>query len=270
MDIPRSLLQHTKYMTRWLRIAHRGASGYAPENTLASFRRALEMGTDVIEMDAHLTRDGKVVIIHEKTLDRTTNMRGVVAEMSFEEVRQADAGIKRGEQYRGERVPSLSEALEVIPKSVAVWVEIKALPTAVPVVEVVQEMGRTDQITAISFHAEALRTARARVPHIQSLLIFSKAIVKSDPVANGKAMLTAAQAVGTSQLSIECALATPETVAEIHRLGGTVYTWTADKPERIQAMIRAGVDGITCNYPDRLNAAMRRSGATLREANTQW
>lgn len=256
MDLPQSLLEHTKTMPRWLRIAHRGASGYVPENTLASFRRAIEMGTDAIEMDAHLTRDGKVVIIHDKTLARTTTLPGVVAEMSCDEVRQADAGVRRGDQYRGERVPLLSEALEVIPRNVAVWVEIKALPAAGPVVEVVQDMGRMDQVTAISFQAEALQMARARVPHIQLLLIFGKALIKSDAVANARAMFKAAQAVGTSQLSIECTLVTPETVAEIHRLSGIVHAWTPDEPERIQAMIRAGVDGITSNYPDRLNAAL--------------
>ena len=182
-------------------------------------------------------------------------MNGVVADLTFDVVRRADAGIKWGEQFRGERVPSLSEALEAIPKNIAVWVEIKALAAAVPVVETIEEMGRTGQVTAISFQPEAIREAKARTPKVQTLLIFGDPVVADDPVANGREMLKAAQAVGTSQMSIEHHMATPETVAEIHRLGGIVHVWTPDEPEEIQAVIRAGVDGITCNYPDRLNQA---------------
>ena len=154
-------------MADWLRIAHRGASGHAPENTLAAFRKAVEMGVDGIEMDIHLSADDEVVVIHDSTLDRTTDAEGQVAGLSLAEIREADAG-------DGERVPTLGEALDAIPLDVLAFVEIKAAAATPHAVRIVQEMDRLDQVVVISFDSDALRTLRqldSRIPMGLLLLI---------------------------------------------------------------------------------------------------
>ena len=109
-------------------IAHRGASGDAPENTLAAFRLAWEQEADGIEMDLHLSRDGKIVVFHDKTLRRTAGVRGRVCDKTWDELRCLDVGLWKDPRWRGERIPLLEEALEVVPLGKSVWLELKGGP----------------------------------------------------------------------------------------------------------------------------------------------
>ena len=244
-------------MADWLRIAHRGASAHAPENTVAAFKRAVEMGTDVIEMDVHLSRDGKVTVIHDSYLDRTTDLSGAVSGLTLAEIKKADAGARFSEEFTGERVPSLAEALEAIPKSTRVWVEIKILEATRMVLQTIDEMEREDQISVISFGVDVLRMVRGRNPKLKTVLIFGKPVVKGNPVGNAREMVKRAKSVGSSCLSLEQKLVTKDVMSEIHALGAEAACWTANTPDEIKTAVKAGVDGITSNDLENLNKAYR-------------
>ncbi len=236
-------------MADWLRIAHRGASGHAPENTLAAFRKAAEIGVDGIEMDIRLSADGEVIVLHDAALNRTTDTSGQVSELSLAEIRQADAG-------DGERVPTFAEALEEIPPDILAFVEIKAIEATERAVRIVQEMDRLDQVVIISFNAEALRLLRSldsRMP--MGLLLGGAAATYREASSVGLDLLHRAQATGTSTVSANWQLLTPEGVGDIRRRGGSVWTWTVNDVDDIRRVADMGVQAITSDYPDRLNEA---------------
>ncbi len=234
-------------MSGWLRIAHRGASGHAPENTLASFQKALEIGVDGVEMDARLTADGHAVVMHDGTLDRTTDMKGRVDELTLAQIQQADAG-------GGERVPTLQEALSILPSGVLAVVEIKAVAAAGPSARILSDLGKSAEALAISFLPDALPAVRAVNAGIQTGLIVGQRLAEGD-AENGLAMLEAARALGTSAVSCNWRVALPEAVEAIHDAGGTIGVWTPNDPRHIRQAIQAGVDAVTSDYPDRLNDA---------------
>ena len=107
-------------------VAHRGASGLAPENTLAAFRKALEVGADAFELDVRLTRDGRAVVMHDRRVDRTTTGRGLVGTHTLEELKSLDAGSWYGAEFAGEEVPTLEEVFDTFPQELPIYVELKA------------------------------------------------------------------------------------------------------------------------------------------------
>ena len=232
-------------MRRWLRIGHRGAPGHAPENTLASFQKALQIGVDGVEMDARMTADGQIAVIHDDTLDRTTDMTGQVRQLTMAQIRKADAG-------GGERVPTLQEALETIPDGILAVIEIKTLDAAAPSARLAQEIGKSGETLLISFLPEALPAARAAVPKLQTALIVGRRIADGE-TENGRAMLQAARSAGTDSVSCNWRIASPEAVQAVHEAGGTIGVWTPNDPRHIRQAIQAGVDAVTSDYPDRLN-----------------
>ena len=146
-------------------IAHRGASLEAPENTLAAFRRAMELGADLIELDVHQTSDGHVVVIHDETVDRTTDGSGAVRAMTLRELRRLDAGSWMGPHFAGERVPTLLEVLELTRGQIGLAIEIKAGSRRYPgieaaVVHLLQTTGRLDDVILISGDCRAIREVR--------------------------------------------------------------------------------------------------------------
>lgn len=152
-------------------IAHRGAMLEAPENTLAAFRRAIELGADLIELDVHQTADGHVVVIHDETVDRTTDGSGIVLAMSLQELRCLDAGSWTGPQFAGERVPTLLEVLELTRGQVGLVIEIKAGSTRHPgieaaIVQLLQATGRVDDVVLISADDEAIKEVRRLDNHL--------------------------------------------------------------------------------------------------------
>ena len=152
-------------------IAHRGASGLAPENTLAAFHKALEVGADAIELDVRLTEDGRVAVIHDRRLDRTTTGNGPVGTCTLTELKSLDAGSWYGPEYKGERVPTLEEVFEALPGDFPIYVEMKARgpgarPLAVRVAEIVRRYERWDSTMAASFNPVATIIIRAIEPRI--------------------------------------------------------------------------------------------------------
>jgi glycerophosphoryl diester phosphodiesterase len=220
---------------RFFVVAHRGASGYEPENTLRAVRRALEMGVDAVEVDVRLSRDGVPVVIHDETVDRTTNGRGLVRSMSVEELRRLDAG-------KGERIPLLSEVLEEVKGRCALFAELKEVDAAEPALKLVEAAGMLDSVLFISFEQEALAAVKRLAPRSHVGLIYAK---PSDGIV-------AAKHLGCEFVLPHYRLATEKAVAFAHRMGLLVVAWTVDDAETAAELKRRGVDGIASNYPDRI------------------
>lgn len=234
----------------WI-IAHRGASGHAPENTLAAFERAVELGAGFIETDLHLTRDARFVAIHDATLERTTSGRGAVQDHTLAELRQFDAGRWFDRQYAGQRIPSLEEILEFSRKHDAVfYFEIKykaAWGMHHALAAALQSPGNAARSIVISFDAPTLLSLRKLDASVMmGLLVQEEA---PDPV---KVALDA----GARQICPRWDMLTRKLVDRAHRADLHVVTWTVNAAEDMRAAIAAGVDGIMTDFPDRLRATI--------------
>ncbi len=237
-------------------VAHRGASGHAPENTLAAFRRAVELGAAFIETDLQISRDAHIVIIHDDRLDRTTTGRGPVREHTLAELRELDAGSWYDPRFAGERIPTLEEVLEFSRQSdVVFYLEIKpGAPWGVEqaVVGGLRSAGETTRAVVLSFDAATLATVRRLEPTLMTGYLYDR----RQPDAVQRAL-----ELGARQLAPRGDLVTPELVAEARRSDLQVVTWTINRPEHMRALAAAGVDGIMTDYPDRLIAVLRESGS---------
>lgn len=227
--------------------AHRGASGYAPENTMAAFELAVSQGSRGIETDVHLTADGKLVIAHDHILGRTIKGQGAIKEMTLEELKRLDCGSWFGPEFAGERVPELKDLLALVSKTdISLNIEIKMGAPYYPGLEqqLAEELSRWDldgRIIISSFNhyslllMEKLRPALDRGFLTASFLIDSWEYVKAH---RGQAIHPHYSCVS------------PEMVASCHGEGIRVNTYTVNGEEEGRAMLAAGVDSIITNYPD--------------------
>lgn len=233
-------------------VGHRGASGYAPENTLAAFRRAVELGATFIETDLQLSRDAHFIAIHDATLDRTTTGRGLVQALTLAELRELDAGSWFAPEFAGERIPALEEILAFARDSdVALYLELKpggAWGSAHALVGALRGAREAARVVILSFDPDTLAGTRQLEPTLMTGFLFDQ----PHPDAVERALR-----VGARQLAPRGDLVTPELVAEAHRADLQVVAWTANDPAHMRALIAAGVDGIMSDYPDRLVAALR-------------
>jgi glycerophosphoryl diester phosphodiesterase len=250
-------------------IAHRGASGYAPETTLAAYRLALQMGVDGIEMDVHPLRDGTIVAIHDPDVKRTTNGRGRIAELALQELKALDAGSWFNKKYPGKarsgfaglRVPTLQEIIELAKESsVEFYIEIKDPERYSPDLEsTLLAIVRGNQIEKrtrfISFSAQSIAKIKYLDPAIQTGLLISDR--SKDPVRF-------ALRVNADELAIRHTLATQAIVDTAHKNGLSVSVWTVNSQAHMQRIIRLGVDCIITNYPDRLIRYLAREAASPR------
>jgi len=232
-------------------IAHRGASGHAPENTFAAFERAVQLGATFIETDLQLTRDAQFVAIHDAFVDRTTNGHGAVHEHSLAELRKLDAGKWFDREFMDQQIPTLEEILEFArEQDVVFYLEIKYSSAWGMHQTLVGELGKPENAArtiVISFDAATLDSLRRLEPAIMTGLLVEGA--KSDPV---KAALDA----GARQLCPHIGLLTPDLVERAHRADLQLVTWTVNDADQMRAAMDAGVDGIITDLPDRLRAVV--------------
>jgi glycerophosphoryl diester phosphodiesterase len=236
-----------------LAIAHRGASGYAPENTLAAFRRAIALGVSFIETDLHLTRDAHFVALHDETVDRTTNGQGPIQNMTLAEARRLDAGSWFGSEYMGERVPTLIEILEFARKNdVVFYLELK--PNGFwggehALIGALREAGQIARVVVISFDPGILEGLRKLEPTLMTGLLFDNQV---DDV-----FLKTIE-IGARQIAVRGNLVTPNFLREARKRDLQVVCWTINNPAHMRLLVAAGVDGIISDYPDRLLAAVKK------------
>lgn len=243
-----SILQMRERLGRPLVMGHRGAMGHAPENTMRSFKLAAEMQCDAVELDVHLTSDGHLVVIHDDTLDRTTNGSGPVEALTLEQVKALDAGSHFHSDFAGERVPTLEEVLvwgaEV---GMPVVIEVKPTRQIEQVIEaldaLVTRLDAGENVAFISFDHHIPLGIKKRQRHWMTGALYVARVV--DPVG----LAGAAQANG---LLPHFMYLTPDLVAQAHAERLWVGTWCPNNEGELQHAIAMGADMIGTNYPDRL------------------
>jgi len=225
-------------------IAHRGASGTCPENTLAAFRRAAELGAHMIELDVQLTRDHEVVVMHDWTLDRTTDGTGVVGAVTFADVRSLDAGAWFDARFRGERVPSLAEVLATV--ALPVNVELKPVGDDGLVeraLAVVEAAGAGARVVFSSFDASSLVRLRGRAAGARLGVLWEDA-----PIAEAVRL---AERVGARTLHVRKDAIAEPVVDKARAAGLGVFGWTVNDPGESRRLEAAGVEGIFTDFPER-------------------
>jgi glycerophosphoryl diester phosphodiesterase len=237
-------------------IAHRGASGHAPENTMAAFRRAVELGARFIETDLQITRDARVIAIHDLTLDRTTNGNGQVHVLTLEQIRALDAGAWFGDggPYAGERVPTLEEILVFAKEhDVIFYLEIKsgsAWGIEHAVVAALREQNASARVVILSFDPGSIESVR----QLDSTMMTG--FLCEHPSAD---LVERTVRVGARQLIARGDLLTAAVVEKAHQAGLQVVGWTINEPEQMRRLIAAGVDGIITDFPERLLSVLQET-----------
>jgi glycerophosphoryl diester phosphodiesterase len=250
---------------------HRGAAGIAPENTMASFRQALADGAEYLELDVHATHDGVVVVIHDSTLERTTNGAGMVRDLTFAELERLDAGFRfvhdGSYPFRGQgvRVPALEELLEELP-DVSLNIEIKqAEPALEPaVVALLERKGALERTLLAAEDDRIMRRIRAHAPGVATSASFGEV---RDFFERCFADRFAGYAPEARALQIperfgDIDLVGAQTLAAARRFGLEMHVWTVNEESAIDRLLRLGVDGVMSDFPSRLVAVARRSLAT--------
>ncbi len=241
--------------TRPMVIAHRGYSGVYPENTLIALREAVKLNVDGVEVDARVTKDGAVVLMHDETVNRTTNGCGRVDELTLEEIKSLDAGLWKGEEFKGEIVPTLSEALEQLPEDMVMYVEIKPSNAARHVVSAIEGSGAIGRVVICSFHASALKEVSELCPNLPCVLI-TGACGNMDEF---KQLTDVALRCGANGLSIHYGSIRAEFVRYAHQRSMGVVAWTVNDFETLSAMLEIGVDAIATDYPEMVLKAIEGS-----------
>jgi glycerophosphoryl diester phosphodiesterase len=228
--------------------AHRGASAHAPENTLAAFELALAQNADAIELDAKLSADGRAVVIHDPTVDRTTDGHGRVNDLSFTELRSLDAGSFFSEKYRGEKIPSLDEVFEVVGRRTFINVELTNYYSprdqlVETVCMLVKKFKMQKRVLFSSFFPSNLSKARAYLPEVpRGLLAFNGwlgAWARSFGFDFGRY-----QALHPNLNDV-----TSQQVQRVHRLQRRIHVWTVNASEDMRRLFQWGVDGIFTDDP---------------------
>jgi glycerophosphoryl diester phosphodiesterase len=231
-------------------IAHRGASSYAPENTLAAFDLALQMGVRHIELDVDFTSDGHIVVIHDDTVDRTTNGSGPVTSHTLAALREFDAGSWFGAKFAGERIPTFDEVLARYKGRVHIHTEIKGHSSYLSqrTADLIRQHDMEEQVTITSFQNMRLEEMRAYAPELPTGWLV---------VEVSDAMITQARGMGLTQLCPRANTVTPELVRRLHAEGFVARAWGVTTEELMQQVVQAGADGMTVNFPDKLIAYLQ-------------
>jgi glycerophosphoryl diester phosphodiesterase len=235
-----------------IRVAHRGASAQFPENTLLAFRKAIEQGVDALEIDIHCTADDELMVMHDPTLERTTNGHGNICDHRLQEIRQLEAG-------QGEKVPLLTEVIQLAREAqIRLCVEIKGV-TEAEELKIAEAIMRTleasdflSQVIVTSFSPKALLRAKAIHPEVSTMLDPSP----QDGSLTPRQVCAQTLAAGANCLSYDFRFLTPAIVRECQLTGLALWPWDPDEPHDIRQVLTLGVHGIMTNRPDILNKVL--------------
>jgi len=227
-----------------LNIAHRGASGRFPENTLKAFGAAIDAGAQMCELDVQLTSDGALVVIHDDTVDRTTDGRGPVRAMTLYELKRLDAGIRHGRDFRGERIPTLEEVIALADGRCGLNIELKGAGVERKVCEAIITHHALSTAMVSSFDWDALAIVRHFQPRVRVGLLASRWPAR---------LVGAAFEMKAEAINPRSDIVTEDLCIAAHERSLSVYPWTVDEPHEMRRLIAFGVDGIMTNYPERLH-----------------
>ncbi len=257
-------------------MAHQGGDGLWPSNTLYAFRRAVRAGADVLELDLHASTDGTLVVIHDETVDRTTDGRGLVNDLTLADLKKLDAGYdwspeRAGEGFpyrgRGVTIPTLRDVFEAFPDT-RVNVEIKQLEPGIvaPLCDLIERFGRQNTTLVVSFYDAATRAFRERCPDVATAATPSE--IRNFFILTtlflDRVYQPPAQAMQVPETQGNLRLVTSRFVAAAHRKNIQVHVWTVDDSADMARLVELGVDGIITDRPDRLLKLLNRNGGVTR------
>ncbi len=231
-------------------VAHRGSSHEFPENTLAAAEQAWKEGADVVECDIHLSRDGKLVVMHDADVKRTTGVKGLLAEMDLIDIQKLDAGLWKGAGFQGTRAPTLGELLAVGPPGRKFFVEIKGGDEVLPELKATLRRSglKPAQVVLISFHLPVLEAAKTELPEYKRLWILSYG--KQYPRPKLEDVIAQAERAGMDGLDLSYKWPIDRAfVQKVKAAGLELHVWTVDDLEMVRHLAEAGVDGVATNRP---------------------
>jgi glycerophosphoryl diester phosphodiesterase len=236
-------------------IAHRGASGDAPENTLAAFRLAMDSGADMIELDLHQSKDGVLVVCHDLKLYRTARVKKTIKQLTLKELKRLDVGHWFHPRFSGETIPTLEEVLDLTKDRIRLNIEIKQGSLFYPGIEK-QLIGLLESFQTIgsalisSFDNRALEAVRSLNSDVSIGLLAERGHIKH--------LIRKASGLSASSLNLYTKMATPALVQEAHRHKLPVFVYTVNQVRLMQYYLLMDVDGIFTNFPDRLAQLLKR------------
>lgn len=249
-------------------VGHRGAAAHAPENTLESFKLGAEMGADAIELDVHLTADGQLVVIHDETLDRTTDRTGRVAEMTMDVIREADAGAgfaragDSGHPFAGRdlRVPTLAEVLAWLPDDLGLVIEIKARAAADAVVDAVRDhpVRGSGRLSVISFDEAAIDRVHELDPDGRTGYL----LVPTQPIEPALAWATEHGHIGVYPWEGDLGLEALSIIAQAQAYGREMGCYVVNEPDRMQHVAAIGLGSFVTDVPDVARQTLGPRGGT--------
>ncbi|MGH7828946.1 MAG: glycerophosphodiester phosphodiesterase, partial [Candidatus Binatia bacterium] len=242
------LFQQDEPMINFIKVAHRGASGSCPENTRLAFEKALEARADMIEMDCQLSQDGQVVVIHDERLDRTARVKGWVKGKTLRQLKKLDVGAWFKKSFRGERILTLEEAMEIVAGRADVVIDIKQvakgpLGIELKILFILSAYSYLGRAVISSSDYRTLRRVRELAPRAQIGIIYG-------PSTRDNALL-AVKELKAHSIHIEKSLATPTLLEQASRLGLTTFVWTVNEVTEMQKFLSLGIDGIISDYPEK-------------------
>jgi glycerophosphoryl diester phosphodiesterase len=225
-------------------MAHRGASASAPENTLIAYKKAIEMGADWAELDVRQTKDGAVVLMHDKTVHRTTGVKGFVWDFTLEELKKLEAGSWFGEEFGGEPIPTLAEVIRAVKGRMKLNIEVKISENepgiAQKVIDIVRSEDFSKNCMITSFDKATVKTFKAIAPDLPTGLIFDKEYRMDVFEGNWEILSSNYELVDSTFMRLA------------RDSGKKVYAWTVNEREEMLRLIGLGVDGIITDKPDLL------------------
>lgn len=244
--------------TDTLIIGHRGYNSEFPENTLASFAGAIDIGVDYVETDVQMTKDGRIVLFHDDNLIRLAGIDGKIADYTYEELQQIDVGSWFDATYAGERIPSLEEFLELVqPSGCMIYLELKDIGMVEgfeqAVLNITEQYGMTDRCVFASFQYQYLQHLKQMNENVAILY------------NTNSAKTTLSEEFPAEYYGLNADTVTVDTVTSIHQSGARAFSWTADTPTQIQNLIAMGIDGIVTNRPGLAKIVTRREYSYLAE-----
>lgn len=253
-------------VTRVLKVAHRGGAGLAPENTLAAFRKALELKVDAVELDVHMSKDGALVVIHDPDVQETTDGSGEIYALTLAELRKLNAAAKfKGQRFEPQRIPTLDEVLALVRGRTRLQIEIKRQADdkrytgiEVKVLEALRRNSMLDDAAVISFDFPTLQDIKALEPRLQTCaLISSRYLKRFNAWWKPASVVDDLATHGFDCVGVKHSRMTRQLFEALRASGFQVGVWTVNEPSAIRAFAEMGVDFITSDRPDLLNGIVR-------------
>lgn len=240
-------------MARTLNLAHRGASTLAPENTRAAFQLAVDLGADGLELDVQLSRDGKLVVIHDEQLDRTTTGRGLVKDCTLAQIKELDAGSWFSPEFTGQRIPTLEEVLAEYP-GLHINIEIKSgviLYSGIEkaVLDMICKYKQEENVVISSFNHYSLAQCKKLNPEARTGMLYLSKLSQPWDIA---------RKLGCYSIHPPFQAVKPEIITGCQYYGLAIYTWTVDDPQHMAILVRDGVDAIITNRPQDLKDILEK------------